>query len=124
MTEAAFNHLSLPPDQQEIRRVVQRVLVDRMVDRIVDPATPAPVRSRLEAGLAEIQVLVDAELADSDGAERIHLATSERRSRRASAIFASGRRPRTRARRRSTTGRSHRRSIIGMLTRFDRVELS
>ncbi len=74
MTETAFNHLSLPPDQEEIRRVVQRVLVDRVVDRIVDPSTPAPVRSRLEAGLATIQVLVETELADSDGAERIHLA--------------------------------------------------
>jgi hypothetical protein len=74
MTETAFNHRSLPPAEEEIRRVVQRVLVDRVIDRIVDPATPAPVRSRLEAGLAEIQVRVDAELADSDGAERIHLA--------------------------------------------------
>jgi len=75
LTETAFNHRSLPPDQQEIRRVVQRVLVDRVVDRIVDPATAAPVRSRLEAGLAEIQVLVEAEFADSDGAERIHFAS-------------------------------------------------
>ncbi len=75
MTEAVFNHLSLPPDQEEIRRLVQRVFIDRMVDHIVDPATPSPVRSRLEAGLAEIQVLVNAELADSDGAEQDHLAS-------------------------------------------------
>lgn len=74
MTETAFNHLSLPPAESEIRRVVQRVLVDDMVDRIVDPAIPTQVRSRLEAGLAEIQVLVEAELADSGGAQRIHLA--------------------------------------------------
>ena len=75
MTETAFNHLSLAPAQEEIRRVVQRVLVDRVVDRIVDPTTPAPVRSRLEAGLASIQVLVETEVADSDGAARIHLAS-------------------------------------------------
>ncbi len=75
VTETVFNHVSLPPLQEEIRRVVQRVLVDEVIDRIVDPATPAPVRSRLEAGLAEIQVLVEAELADSDGAGRIHLAS-------------------------------------------------
>jgi len=73
-TATVFNHLSLPPDQEEIRRVVQRVLVDRVVDRVVDPATPGPVRSRLEAGLATIQALVETELADSDGAERAHLA--------------------------------------------------
>jgi hypothetical protein len=73
MTEAAFNHLTLPPGQEEIRRVVQRVLVEAMVDRIVDPATPPAVRSRLDAGIAEIQVLVDAELAGAEGAERIHL---------------------------------------------------
>ncbi len=74
MSATAFNHLSLPPDQEEIRRVVQRVLVDRVIDRIVDTTTPVPVRSRLEAGLATIQVLVETKLADSDGAERSHFA--------------------------------------------------
>lgn len=74
MTETAFNHISLPANQDEIRRVVQRVLVDRVVDRIVDPATPPPVRSRLEAGLDSIRALVESELADSDGAKRAHLA--------------------------------------------------
>jgi hypothetical protein len=73
--ETAFNYLSLPPYQEEIRRVVQRVVVDRIVDRVSDPATPPRVRSRLEFALAEIQAGVEAELADSDGAERVHLAS-------------------------------------------------
>jgi len=73
--DTAFNHLSLSPAQAEIRRVVQRVLVDRVVDRVVDPVTPTQVRSRLDALLAEIQITVEAELADSDGAQRIHLAS-------------------------------------------------
>jgi len=71
---AAFNELALPPRREEIRRLVQRLLVDRVVERISDPSTPAGVRSRLDAMLAEIQITVKAELADAEGAQRIHLA--------------------------------------------------
>jgi len=74
LKDTAFNQLSLPQAQEEIRRVIQRVLVDRVVDRIIDPGTPPQVRSGLDAVLAEVQVSVDAELADSNGAQRIHLA--------------------------------------------------
>lgn len=73
--ETVFNHLTLPPFQEEIRRVVQRVMVDRLIDRISDPTTPPRVRSRLEFALAEIQAGVAAELADSNGLERVHLAS-------------------------------------------------
>ncbi len=73
--DTVFNHLVLPRAQEEINRVVQRVLVDRVVDRIVDPGTPPQVRFRLEALLAEIQTTVESELVDAEGVERSHLAT-------------------------------------------------
>jgi len=73
--DTAFNSLALTPVREEIRRVVQRVLVDRVVESIIDPVTQPRVRSRLDAMLAEIQITVEAALADADGAQRTHLAS-------------------------------------------------
>jgi len=73
--DTVFCHTVLSDRQEEIRRQTQRVLVDRLVDRISDPSTPSRVRGRLEANLAEIQINVEAALADSDGARRDHLAS-------------------------------------------------
>ena len=75
MKDTVFNHFSLALAQEEINRVVQRVLVDRLVDGIVDPGTPSQVRFRLEASLAEIQITVESELIDAEGVERSHLST-------------------------------------------------
>ena len=73
LKDAAFNEHALSPDQAEIRRLVQRVVVDRVVGRIVDPGTPPQVRSRLDAVLAEIQIMVETEAAGAEGAQRSHL---------------------------------------------------
>lgn len=57
----------------ELRRVIQRVVVDALVDGAGDPATPAPVRTRLDDSLRRLRAALGASAAQ-ERAEQAHRA--------------------------------------------------
>ncbi|HVS03766.1 MAG TPA: zinc-dependent metalloprotease [Thermoanaerobaculia bacterium] len=66
-----------PERRQEIRRLVQKLSVDRLVRVAADEDTAYPVRSRVEGALAELLAQLR-RFPGPDGAERAHRATMVR----------------------------------------------